>query len=129
MNKVFLIIGIASMIACKATSDSSTTSAKTSEISTETTSKQVDSYDVIVQFISKGAGIDNDLFNKFQGAMARFNKEQGLNLKADRKPWGREGEFDLQYNLKDLSTKQKQKFNDLLDSVVGKTDMVHIKRK
>ncbi|HRN40766.1 MAG TPA: hypothetical protein PK649_01680, partial [Vicingus sp.] len=84
-------------------------------------------FDLIVQFISKGEGTARELGVKFDETVAKFNKDNHTNIEADKRHWGREGEYDLNFDLKNLSTKQKNSFISLVKETVGHTDMVHLK--
>lgn len=129
MNKLIIILSAVSLIACKNGQKSTTTvkSETSTEKTAETTNPQDVVFDVIVQFISKGEGIAHSIKTKFEEAVAKFNKDNHTNIEADVRHWGREGETDLNYNLKNLSTKQKSAFLSLVKETVGDTDMVNVK--
>ncbi|MCC7331154.1 MAG: hypothetical protein IT232_00990 [Flavobacteriales bacterium] len=125
MKKMVIILSAISMIACKSSSNATNTKNFTS--GTESTNPEDVVFDVIVKFISKGEGIARDLKTTFEEAVAKFNKQNHTNIEADVRHWGREGETDLNYNLKNLSTKQKSAFISMVKETVGHTDMVQIK--
>ncbi len=128
MRILIIILSAISFIACKNGQKSIDTKDNSStEKTAETTNPQDVVFDVIVQFISKGEGIAHPIKTKFEEAVAKFNKDNNTNIEADIRHWGREGEIDLNYNLKNLSTKQKNAFLSLVKETVGDTDMVHIK--
>lgn len=129
MNKLIIILSAVSLIACKNGQKSTTTvkSETSTEKTVETSNPQDVVFDVIVQFISKGEGIAHALKTKFEDAVAKFNKDNHTNIEADVRHWGREGETDLNYNLKNLSTKQKSAFLSLVKETVGDTDMINVK--
>lgn len=124
MKKLIIILSAIGLIACK-TSQETTKMDKTA--ATETTNPQDQVFDVIVQFISKGEGIANALKTKFEDAVANFNKTNHTNIEAEVRHWGREGETDLNYNLKNLSTGQKKAFITMVKETIGETDMAFIK--
>ncbi|MCB9359950.1 MAG: hypothetical protein H6587_02855 [Flavobacteriales bacterium] len=129
MKKLIFILSALSLIACKngekaTKKDDNMTNAK----QTEQTEKQ-ESYDLILQFISKGAGIDHDLKAKFEEGLAKYNAENKVNITPEISHWGREGETNLNFNLKNLSTAQKKSFLSFVKETIGNTDMVHIKNK
>ena len=124
MKKVIFILSAISLIACK---NSETTAAATA--STEKQAEQVKSYDLVLEFISKGAGIDNKLLTTFKEGLAKFNSTNKTDIKPDISHWGREGETNLNFNLKNLSTEQKKSFSSFVKETVGDTDMVHIKKQ
>lgn len=124
MKKLIIMLSAITLIACK--SNSKTT--KVAETTTqETTNPDEKVFDLIVQFISKGEGTARELGVKFDEAVAKFNKDNHTNIEADRRQWGREGEYDLNFDLKNLSTKQKNSFLSLVKETVGHTDMVNLK--
>ena len=128
MRMLVIILSAISFIACKNGQKSIDTKDNSStEKTAETANPQDVVFDVIVQFISKGEGIAHPIKTKFEEAVAKFNKDNNTNIEADVRHWGREGEIDLNYNLKNLSTKQKSAFLSLVKETVGDTDMVHIK--
>src|SRR3989344_7111984 len=116
MNKLIIILSAVSLIACKNGQKSTTTvkSETSTEKTVETSNPQDVVFDVIVQFISKGEGIAHALKTKFEDAVAKFNKDNHTNIEADVRHWGREGETDLNFDLKNLSTKQKNSFLSLV---------------
>ncbi|MGE0560665.1 MAG: hypothetical protein AB7O47_02510 [Flavobacteriales bacterium] len=124
MKKLIIILSAVGLIACKNGQKSTTVNKMTA---TETTNPQNQIFDVIVQFISKGEGIANDLKTKFEDAVADFNKKNHTNIEAEVRHWGREGETDLNYNLKNLSTSQKKAFITMVKETIGETDMAFIK--
>lgn len=124
MKKLIIIFSAIGLIACK-NGQKSTAMDKTT--ATETTNPQDQVFDVIVQFISKGEGIANGLKTKFEEAVANFNKTNHTNIEAEVRHWGREGETDLNYNLKNLSTNQKKAFITMVKETIGETDMAFIK--
>ena len=83
-------------------------------------------YDMIISFISKGEGIDRKLKEAVDKSIATFNTEQKVKIKPELQMWGREGETDYNFILKNLSTKQKKDFISSMEETVGSTDMAHI---
>lgn len=115
---------------CKSTSQAkSTTETVPNEDNKETAGKTDEKdkvYDMIISFISKGAGIDSDLKSKVDVALKNFNNTNKTDLKPEIISWGREGEVDYNFILKNLSTKQKKAFISSIEETVGSTDMAHI---
>jgi maltose-binding protein MalE len=125
MKKLIIMLSAITLIACK--NSAKTTKVENPSTTQETTNSDEKTFDVIVQFISKGEGTARELGVKFDEAVAKFNKDNHTNIEADRRQWGREGEYDLNFDLKNLSTKQKNSFLSLVKETVGHTDMVHLK--
>ena len=124
MKNLIIMLSAITLIACKSNSKSTKVENSTTQESTNSDEK---TFDVIVQFISKGEGTARELATKFDEAVAKFNKDNHTNIEADKRHWGREGEYDLNFDLKNLSTKQKNSFLSLVKETVGHTDMVHLK--
>jgi len=83
-------------------------------------------YDMVISFISIGAGIDTKLKDKIDNFLISFNKENNTDVTPVKKGWGREGEIDYNFTLKNLSTSQKKKFISSIEELAGGSDMVHI---
>ena len=124
MKKLIIMLSAITLIACKSNSKTTKVDNSTTQ---ETTNPDEQVFDLIVQFISKGEGTARELGDKFDEAVAKFNKDNHTNIEADKRHWGREGEYDLNFDLKNLSTKQKNSFISLVKETVGHTDMVHLK--
>jgi hypothetical protein len=128
MKKLIFILSAVSLIACKngekATKENDMANAKQTS-----TTEQTKSYDLIVEFISKGAGIDHELKTKFEEGLAKYNSTNKVDITPEISHWGREGETNLNFNLKNLSTAQKKSFLSFVRETIGDTDMVHIKNK
>lgn len=124
MKKLIIMLSAITLIACKSNSKTTKVDNSTTQ---ETTNPDEQTFDLIVQFISKGEGTARELGVKFDEAVAKFNKDNHTNIEADKRHWGREGEYDLNFDLKNLSTKQKNSFISLVKETVGHTDMVHLK--
>lgn len=84
-------------------------------------------YDIIVSFISKGAGIDRGAVNDVNNVITQFSKKNGVEVMYKKEAWGKEGEMDYNFNLKNLSTADKQGFIKAVEAVVSSTDMANIK--
>ncbi len=128
MNKLIIILSAISLIACKNGQKTSVANDNsTSEKTLETVNPTDKIFDIIVQFISKGEGVDYKLKVKLEEAVAKFNKDNHTNIDAEVRSWGREGETDLNYDLKNLSTAKKKLFITTVKETIGETDMANIK--
>ena len=83
-------------------------------------------YDLIISFISKGAGIDHSLKDKIDAIITEFNNKNNVDLKYDKTGWGREGEVDYNFILKNLSTDQKKSFISSIKEAIGSSDMAQL---
>lgn len=98
-----------------ANGDSSTTSSKMNS-----TDKK---YRLVVSFNSIGTGINGDAYNK----MEAFAKNHAKKPKYETYSWGREGETDVAFNLKEMNDKDQVKFIEELKAAIGDTDRVTYK--
>jgi len=73
----------------------------------------------MVAFISKGMGIDNDQKAKLDSWLAKQNVKYSIS------PWGREGEMNYCFPLKNTSASDQQKFISDLKSQITKRDLVY----
>lgn len=89
--------------------------------------KGEDVYRVIVSFISKGEGPDLTTFNSFESFLTSFQKKVDKTITYDRFPWGREGEADYCFYLKDLKKSEQKDFVDGLLNLTKSSSLVQIK--
>lgn len=73
-----------------------------------------------VSFISIGQGINFEAAKYFPQVIDKFNKEQKVNLKYDKIPWGREGEFNYCF----YEQKKIEKFIELAKKEMKKYENV-----
>lgn len=128
MKKLIFVLSAVALIACKngekATKNESDMKSSNPQ---EQTDPKNDPNKAIVSFISMGAGIDHKMKTKFEEGLASFNKENNLDLKPELRHWGREGEIDLIFDMKNLSTKQRNAFNSFVKETIGDSQMVNFK--
>jgi len=75
----------------------------------------------IVSFFSIGTGLDNDAYTKFEN----FVKNHPSKPVYDSYRWGREGEVDIVFNLKEFKKAADQaKFIEELKKAIGDSDRV-----
>lgn len=99
---------------------------KTVNNNSVTETQDTENFDLILSFISKASGIDYKLYEKANAIILEFNKKHNLEVDFEKVPWGREGEVDLCFKLKNLSTAQKNELISSFKTALGSTDMVHI---
>lgn len=75
-----------------------------------------------VSFISIGQGINFEAVKYFSQVIEKFNKEQKVNLKYDKIPWGREGEFNYCF----YEQKKIDKFIELTKKEMKKYENVEL---
>ena len=100
-TKVILFISFVMLtVACKHT--------KSAEKST--TANEPVKYRVIVSFFSRGDGTGSQTIAKLESYMISFGQKEKVTITYDRVPWGREGEFDCCFALKELSKSKQDEF-------------------
>lgn len=122
---IIILIASTSLFACKSQSGAMG-SDRIEPANSGKTAVEDGTYDMIISFISKGAGTDRVLKPKIDGIIEAFNKENGVALDYEKVGWGREGEVDYNFNFKNLSTKQKKDFIAQIKAAVGSSDMVFV---
>lgn len=83
-------------------------------------------YDIIVSFASKGTGINRDVKKKLDDALTLFGQNNEVTLNIEKYGWGREGEVDYLFLIKNLSTKQQKDLKAKVKEVIGDTEMIFI---
>jgi len=83
-------------------------------------------FDMIISFISKGEGIDYKLRDSIKEVVKSFNEKNNTSIKPVKVGWGREGEVDYNFILKNLSTTQKDDLVSQVKEALGSTDMAHL---
>ncbi len=125
MKKIIFILSTIALIACK----NGEKATKDSEM--KTSNEQIDPKDdptkSIVSFISIGTGIDHKLKTKFLESLAKFNEENKTSLEPEIRHWGREGEIDMIFDMKNLSTKQRNSFSSFVKETIGDSELVNFK--
>jgi hypothetical protein len=117
-----LLVAIISFTSCK--NSSQAMGADKIEPSKSKPAKQTNM--MKISFISKGAGIDNDLRDTIEKNITDFNSKNDLNLSYNKKGWGREGEVDYFIGIENLSTQQKKSFTSLIKETIGSSDMAFL---
>lgn len=84
-------------------------------------------YPLILSFISIGAGTDYKAKDMLDTYLTEFNKGYQKNIAYESKSWGREGEVDLLFDLKDLNIEQKEKFITDIHNMFISNNLVKIK--
>jgi len=126
MKYILLITITAFSMSCKNTKkvSANTVESSTTEISKQTKVKEGG---LTVSFISLGAGVDLKIKTKVDDAISAFEKSNSIKIVYEREAWGREGEFNYNFDLENLSTSQKEELHKILKETIGTTNMVHIK--
>ena len=112
-------------IGCKAKKEAkSTTITNTSEasaigITTWVDDEKTTQYRLIISFISKGAGVDSKINATITAYATAHPKKPSSKIIS----WGREGESDLCFSLKELTKTEQSEFIAEIKKIVGVSDM------
>ena len=79
-------------------------------VQTETSATEDTSYRFIVSFISIGSGIDKKAKNQYEQFLKDFELKHNVTILYDKKYWGREGEVNFCFMLKELNKEDQEKF-------------------
>ena len=85
-----------------------------------------DTIPVVVSFISIGEGTDQDGFNVLTRILDDFSVKTGKKPAYITIPWGREGEVDFYFKLKELNYTEKQSFISALKSGVKDHKLIQV---
>jgi len=85
-----------------------------------------ETYRVIVSFGSMASGIDSKAFNEYQSFLTSFGKKVNKTITFDTVPWGREGERDYCFKLKEISKSEQKEFVKALRNLLGSNSLVYI---
>jgi len=110
-------------IGCKAKKEAKSTTI-TSEasaigITTWVDDEKTTQYRLIISFISKGAGVDSKLSAAITAYASAHPKKPSSKIIS----WGREGESDLCFSLKELTKTEQSEFIAEIKKIIGTSDM------
>ena len=129
MKSIVLIFSIFALLATTSCKNKEKTTSKTaSGTPTIATNGQKNmqsekKYRLVISYSSIGTGIDNDAFEK----MDKFVKEHPKKPVYERFGYGREGETDVAFSLKEIKSGDQAKFITDLKTAMGKSDRVNYK--
>jgi hypothetical protein len=128
MKNVVFILSVAVLLmgaSCKnrekASSADNSTASSTSNAKQGTTTDKKSR--LVVSFKSIGTGVDADA----QARMEKFIKEHPKKPKYEMYNWGREGETDYAFSLKEIKAADQAKFIEELKAAIGQSDRVDYK--
>ncbi len=119
-NYAICLLGISFLLSC-----GSTKKIKSDDTAVAIESKQIDStdnYRLIVSFFSPGNGIDHKMNRKF----SEFLASNYPKLIYERAQWGKEGERDYCFLLKELTQKKKDQFVRESKELLAASSRVHV---
>ncbi|MBK6835351.1 MAG: hypothetical protein IPG89_14215 [Bacteroidetes bacterium] len=124
MKKIILMISVIALItgtSCKSKEKASKDESSTTSTSNTKNVQSDKKHRFIVSFFSIGTGLDSDAYTKFEN----FVKNHPSKPAYDSYRWGREGEVDIVFNLKEFKKAADQtKFIEELKKAIGDSDRV-----
>ena len=136
--KTLLIYPLLSLFltsACGSTKEAPTSESTKTDITTSTATmatpnqdlnSQAVNYRVIVSFISIGEGTDATGREIMDGVLNSWKEKKGKPIEMESIPWGREGEVDFCFILKELSEKEQTEFADQMKSAFKDKNLIQI---
>ncbi len=118
MGKIIVIGFCLLFFACKSTKETTNLPDK------EDISKKVneDNYRLVISFFSPGNGIDHKMKQEYTKFIENYRKK----ITYEDIPWGKEGEIDFCFPLKELSGKEQEEFVKTSKEVLSKSTRVHV---
>jgi len=95
-----------------------TLAAQSQKTQKTTTTTEPIKYRVIVSFASKGSGIDATTVAKFESYLITYGKKVKQTITYDKVSWGKGGEVDYCFVLKELSKSKQDDFVKGLQNVI-----------
>lgn len=90
-------------------------------------SKPNDSCRLVVSFISIGAGTDAKAYIKFGKYLSDYEYYNKVNLSVDTIYWGREGEVDFAFGLKEITPSQQEGFIRNMKTCLKESTLIRYK--
>lgn len=121
-NLLLASVILATLIGCGSSKETSKTESSSGNQSTENTASQASTtdnamnqtqetkYRLVISFISIGEGTDPDARKIMDGVIAKWENKTGKKIEMETYPWGREGEADFCFHLKELSASEQASF-------------------
>ena len=131
MKKYILLLLCFSLFACKPSKDTKKPSdkdvASMNSVSDSSINQQIpDTFRVAVVFISFGAGTDQNALPILDRVLSDWKMKIGKNLKFNKVGWGREGEVDYCFTLKELNPNKQVQFIDDLRAAFKGNELIQI---
>jgi hypothetical protein len=133
MNRIIIITLFISLLLLNVSCDAQKASVKKKQKSAKaittkviTTPKDTANCAVLVSFYSIGSGTNREAYDKFRAFIEKTNKAKKITLNIGATPWGREGEVDYCFKLKELNAANQKKFISDLKKLLKGADYVRI---
>ncbi|CAN5475540.1 hypothetical protein BH11BAC2_BH11BAC2_26450 [soil metagenome] len=92
----------------------------------ENLAQQPDTFRLVVSFISIGAGTDPEAPELLSNYISAYTEKTGKRISFAMMPWGREGETDQCFTLKELTAGEQADFIKGIRSTMANHDLVQI---
>lgn len=126
MNCFAVVLVVAMAGACKSSKNTvAETKTESATLSEAKTALPENAYRVIVSFISIGAGTDGKAYDQLKDYISR-NDEKGVAISHETINWGREGEVDVCFKLKEMDKQDGDKFVEGLKKTFEGNNLVQI---
>ncbi len=128
MNSFAIVIIVAMAGSCKSSKNTTADSKADGKPATLTESKTPlpeNNYRVIVSFISIGGGTDSEAYAKLKDYISRKD-EVGVAISKEEIRWGREGEVDVCFKLKEMDSSDADAFVNGLKKTFEGNNLVQI---
>jgi len=109
--------------ACKSKQATANTTDNSRTITNSVDADAPKTYRLIVSFISIGTGVDAVAYANLEKFIQGHPKKPSF----EKKRWGREGEEDFMFTLKEFKAADQAKFISDLKATIGKSDRVQYK--
>jgi hypothetical protein len=129
---LFLLISIAmSSFNCAGSKKSATNTNNAKSVTAENKSNMTSNnekkvFRFTVSFISKGAGTDYQIKQKYDAFITDFETRNKVKLTINKAPWGREGETDYCFELNELNNEIVEKFITESKALLSTSDRINI---
>jgi hypothetical protein len=91
-----------------------------------TTTTTIDTYRLIVTFISRGAGTDSQTLAALESLITTFSNRDGFKVTYEKFPWGKEGESDYCFKMEGMKKGKQNEFVKSVKNLVKDSTLVII---
>ena len=118
MVKSIILVIFLLFFACKGTKE--TTNLPDKEVASKETNEG--NYRLVVSFFSPGNGIDHKMKREYVEFIANYKAK----ISYEQIGWGKEGEVDFCFSLKELYIKEQDEFVKKSKELLSKSNRIHI---
>lgn len=111
------------LLSCKTPKKTETT---ISEAALATPSLPDSLYRLNVSFFSRGSGIDRKAKKQLDDYVIQYEQKNKVKLNPEANAWGREGEIDYCFKLKDLNKNQQSNFIEEVKKLLEASTLIHL---